>query len=252
MRFKIKLKKAQKKWNEIRYSRHLYIKKMKKSWLKSDSVCLAMSEAVALNLMFEDKRDHKLFFKCWKRYLGKMASIINYHLTPTGWKILFKTKDDEQIKSAYHHLRKQSRKAKHNHTLSDTSRMLSEHFRIFLSQFVRRSNAEKRRKGTKVMATFDRYVLNESTDYEYFFNKITRQIRTKSQTNIKYQADETQYDCKKELTKESIWKVGTRMYMGLEKRFLKEFGVVLLRPKSSVLRKYLQTNITPKPPPPHP
>lgn len=212
---------------------------MKKVWLKSDSVCMAMGDAVALNLMFETQQDHELFFAYWKKYLGNMATLLNYHLTPTGWVLLFKTKSREQIQEAYKLQRRQSRKAKAMHTLHDTSRILSEHFRIFLSQFVRRTNAIHQRKGTKVLQSFHRYVLNELADYEYFFDKITRQIDNKAQKAVKYQADEKGYDVKNEMKKDSIWKVGTRMYQGMEKGFRERFGVWLVKPQSNVLRKLM-------------
>lgn len=223
---------------------------MKKSRLTSDSVCLAMGNAVALNLMFENKLDHELFLDLWQRYLGQMTRIINYHLTPTGWIVLFKTNSEEEIKKAYHELRENSKKAKEEYTLNDVSKILSEHFRILLSQFVRKTNARHQRRGTKVLQSFHRYVLREEIDYQYFFDKITRGLRTLPQKVAKYQADERSYDEKSEMTQMSIWKVGTRMYLGLEEWFREKYGVLLLKPSSSVLRKFLQHSkfIIPKPP----
>lgn len=224
---------------------------MKKLWLQSDRVCLAMGNSVALNLMFESKKDHELFFKYWKKYLGGMASLVNYHLTPTGWVLMFRTKSPEEIESAYLRQRSKSKKIKEENTLKDVSRMLSEHFRIFLSQFVRRTNAKHHRKGTKVMQRFHRYVFNETADYEHFFERITRQTRSRPQNRMKYQADETKYDILNQLGEESIWKVGTRMYKGFEESFRRRFGVLLLPPKSPVLRKYLSISKTQIFHPPH-
>lgn len=225
---------------------------MKNSWLTFDSICMAMGDAVALNLMFETKQDHQLFFEYWNKYLGDMASLINYHLSPTGWVLLFKTKSSEEIKAAYLKLRSQSKKAKKAHTLHDVSKMLSEHFRIFLSQYVRRSNAWHHRRGTKVLQRFSKYILNEFEDYNYFFEKIVKQLRSNPQPNTKYQADERQYDVNKLMMKDCIWKVGSRMYKGLEKRFQKRFGILILRPNSYVLRKFLPSTPTQPQNPPHP
>lgn len=216
---------------------------MRKIWLTSSSICLAMGDAVAMNLMFEDKQDHKLFFKYWNKYLGGMAKLINYHLTPTGWTLLFKTKSSQEIKSAYHELRNQSHKAKAQNTLDDVSRILSEHFRIFLSQFVRSSNILHQRKGTKVMQRFHKYVLNESSDFEELFERITRQQRRVTQSDKKYQADESEYDVDKKMEGDSIWKIGTRMYNGGEGWFRRRYGVFLIKPNSSVLRKFLKPRI---------
>lgn len=219
---------------------------MNREWLKEDSVCLAMGDAVALNLMFENKRDHQLFFELWDKYLGGMASLLNYHLSPTGWVLLFRTKDKEQIINAYHQLRNKSRKAKIKSTLEDTTRILSEHFRILLSQFVRRSNQASQRKGTKVLERFHKYVLKASSDYTWIFNQMTRKYRKKAQKNKKYQADESQYDIQKEMSEKSVWKVAVRMYYGLERGFRERFGVELVRPNSDVLRKILPNSKPPK------
>lgn len=218
---------------------------MKRTWLKSDSVCLAKGDAVALNLMFETEQDHALFFKCWKKYLSDMADLINYHLSPTGWVLLFKTKSSREIQEAYKDLRSQSNKAKKEHTHVDISRILSEHFRIFLSQFVRKSNAIHGRKGTLVMQRFHKYVFKDSVDYEYFFDMITRRLRNLPQTNRKYQANERGYDVENKMEEDSIWKVGTRIYKGLEVGFKEMFGVLLVSPKSAILRKYLNIRKTP-------
>lgn len=212
---------------------------MRKSWLKSDSVCLAMGEAVALNLMFESQKDHELFFEYWKKYLGKMATLINYQLTPTGWLLLFKTKSKEEIISAYRAFRKNSKKAKTACTKTDASKILSEHFRIFLSQYVRRTNARHRRKGTKVLESFRKYILNEQSDYEFLFRKIANNMRHQVQKLKKYQADESEYDIDGAMKKDSVWKVGTRLYRGFERRFKERYKVELLSPNSAVLRKYL-------------
>lgn len=228
---------------------------MKNTWLTHNKVCLAKGNAVALNLMFETKKDHQLFLKYWKKYLGSMATLLNYHLSPTGWTLLFKTKSKEDILSAYYELRSQSKKAKSENTLQDVTRILSEHFRIFLSQYVRRSNANHKRRGSKVMQRFSKYVLDETKDYDYLFQKITSQTRDEAQINKKYQADTTQYDINCEMKIDSIWKVGTRLYMGLEEEFREWLGVRILRPEmlsdDSILRKYLNPNTLPKihPPP---
>lgn len=216
---------------------------MRKSWLKSNSICLAMGDSVALNLMFESKQDHELFLEYWIKYLGGMAQLINYHLTPTGWVLLFKTKSDTDICTAYHSLRSQSQKADKTKTYKECSRMLSEHFRIFLSQYVRRTNAHKGRKGTKVLQRFSKYILNEASDYTYFFDLITRRERKIAQTNDKYRADERMYDEQKEMVEESVWQVGTRLYNGMAGWFVRYFEMELIRPESSVLRKYLNHSI---------
>lgn len=223
---------------------------MKNTWLEANSICLAQGESVALNLMFENQKDHELFLQYWKKYLSKMATLINYHLTPAGWTLLFRSKSAKEIEAAYLELRSTSKKAKKKHTLTQASKMLSEHFRIFLSQFVKRTNTRHQRKGTKVKQRFQKYILRDTSEYEELFDMLTRQKRRESQSRRKYRADETKYDQKGELDQESKWRVGTRVYKGLEEGFRKWLGMELVLPKSDVLRNYLQTKYNPNFPPP--
>lgn len=193
-------------------SRHLYKRSVmnlekRQKWLMPNRVCIAKGDAVALNLMFETKSDHKLFIKLWETYLGGMTRIINYNLASTGWTVLFSTKSSEEISSSYRRLRKKSRKAKRKNQYTEVHRMLSEHFRIFLSQYVRRTNAKYKRKGTLVMQSFKKYVLDKYTDYKRVFELLTMNCREKAQEFIKYQADERGYDVKGEMEPESVWKV---------------------------------------------
>lgn len=91
----------------------------KNIWLEPIQICIARGSAVALNLMFETKKDHQLFFQLWDKYLGGMTEVINYHLSPTDWTILFKTKSERQILQAYSNQRKKSRKAIRKLTLKE-------------------------------------------------------------------------------------------------------------------------------------
>lgn len=233
-------------------SRHLYINKMKflkkDKWLMADSICVAQGSAVARNLMFESQREHQLFFQLWERYLGDMTEIIQYHLCPSSWTILFRTKTTIEIERAYIHQRKKSKKAKQENTLTDPSAMLSEHIRIFLSQFVRQSNRDLGRKGTKVLHRFKKGVINKALDYQSIFDLLTRQIKPLIQPKKKYRANTQDYDKCNEMPTDSVWKVGNTYY---EKLMKKDEGWVdgvvrgirLLKPSSSVLRKYLNPTI---------
>lgn len=210
-------------------------------WLDSEKICIAHGSATAKTLMFETKSDHALFLSYWEKYLGDMLELIHYKLSSTQWVLLFRTKDDESIRKAYKALRKKSKKAKKSKSLKDVQRILSEHFRIFLSQYVRRSNAISGREGSKVKCRFKKYIVKDLSEYEEIFNTITEEEKP-SQKYPRYQADEGEYDELKEMQEDSVWKIGTRIYAGLEKydKVLKK--MVLLLPSSDVLRKFLSTS----------
>lgn len=214
-------------------------------WLDSEKICIAHGSATAKTLMFETKSDHALFLSYWEKYLGDMLELIHYKLSSTQWVLLFRTKDDESIRKAYKALRKKSKKAKKSKSLKDVQRILSEHFRIFLSQYVRRSNAISGREGSKVKCRFKKYIVKDLSEYEEIFNTITEEEEP-SQKHPRYQADEGEYDELKEMRADSVWKIGTRIYAGLEKydKVLKKMALLL--PSSDVLRNFLNNqNIPP-------
>lgn len=218
----------------------------KNVWLQPNQICIIQGSATACNLMFENKKDHRLFLQMWDKYLGHMTEVINYHLSPTDWTILFKTKSPKEIIHAYQKQRQKSRKAKLKNTLTAPKRMLSEHIRIFLSQYVRASNRQKKRKGTLVMERFRKYILQSHADFKKIFAFISNQIRFPSQTNTRYQADENQYDQNNEIDAKGILRVGhTVDDKGREEKW-GTCGYVMsclrLRPfKDSVLRKFFDT-----------
>lgn len=187
---------------------------MKRKWLECNQLCMAKGHSVALNLMFETKKDHQLFIKLWNRYMSEMAELINYQLSPTGWTLIFKTLSQEKITKAYHNQRKKSKKANSEYTIQSARKMLSEHFRILLSQFVKKSNKSSGRSGTKVKQRFEKYIIEDKHQYEKEFEKIMVNKHDNSQKEIRYQANEKLYDSSKEMSRDSIWKSGIRLYNG--------------------------------------
>lgn len=210
-------------------------------WLDANKVCIAHGNSVALNLMFEKKRDHMIFFELWNKYLGDMTTVLNYHLKPTGWIVMFKTGSNEEIIRAYSKQRRKSKKAKRKFRLKDVGRILSEHFRIFLSQYVRKTNALSGRKGSKVMARFKKYMIQKEEDYKMLFNILMNQVLGDPQSNKNYRTNTKNYDPEKKMKKESIWKVGKRIYLGYEKwdKTLNKMEICI--PNSSVLRNLLKS-----------
>lgn len=242
------------------------------NWLREDSICVAQGSSVALNLMFESKKEHELFFTLWEKYLGEMVDIIQYYLSPTSWTILFQTKSRHEIQRAYLMQRNKSKKAKLECTLQDPSKILSEHMRIFLSQFVRQSNQVLGRNGSKVMHRFKKCVLNKYENYHDIFQKLTNQVRNALQQRACYRANEKTYDQSSEMNNESVWKVGNIYYqtnLTNEDRDVRERdgefkmeckmradevkkvdgvvrGIKLILPSHPVLRKYLKYIENPK------
>lgn len=210
----------------------------KNHWLLPNQICIAKGDAVANNLMFETKKDHQIFLKLWDLYLGEMTELINYRLSPHNWILLFKTKSEEDIKIAYNNLRNKSKKVNRGLDLHEPKRMLSEHIRIFLSQYVKRTNALHGRKGTKVLERFRKYIIRQQNELQEVFEMLTHQATKKAQHLKKYQADEKKYDIQKEMTENSIWREGSSVYKGiLDMEMILNSGVGL-SPLKPILRKF--------------
>lgn len=169
------------------------LKTKKDIWLDAEKICLATGSAVAKNHMFETKDDQDLFLKLWNQYLGEMTKLINYQLTSTTWIVLFKTKSHQEIQQAYIKQRKKSNKAKSKYTLSRTEKILSEHFRIFLSQYAKKMNVQNQRKGTLVLECFRKYVCQTYADYVEVFTTLTKRVKIKTQQRKKYQSHSKKY-----------------------------------------------------------
>lgn len=215
-------------------------------WLAADKICIAHGYAVSQNLMFEKKQDHQLFFEYWNRYLGGMTEVLNYYLSPTGWVIVFRTCSEEEILVSYQKQRAKSNKAKMKCELQDVGRIISEHFRIFLSQYVRRTNSNSGRKGSKVMSRFKKCILNSTCDYQKVFELIKNQLLADPQSNPRYQTKLENYDRMREMTRDSIWKVGKRIYAGFDRWDNVFKSMLICKPNSDVLRNLLSQYKSPE------
>lgn len=223
----------------------------KTTWLVENQICMARGSAVALNRMFEDQNDRALFLHLWDRYLGNMTDVLKYNLSDTSWTVVFKTKKSLEIKRSYLKQRGKSHKAKLRCQYDEIGRILSEHFRIFLSQYVRRMNAKHGRKGTLVLERFQKYVFKTDVDYSKIFDWI---ITTDPvQKLVKYQAKVLKKgtDCTK-----NIFVNSPEQFLS---NYLKDGNTELMSDKRaidvnelfiSVLRKFLKFSNNIKSPPP--
>lgn len=212
-------------------------------WFEPQTLCLAQGAAVAQNLMFESKADHSLFLSLWERYLGNMAKLVQYHLSPTGWILLFKTYDSDSIKKAYLKQRYKSNKANKANTLEQPKRMLSEHFRIFLSRYVLESNQRINRQGTKVKSRFLKFIVNKAQNYIALFNQMKIKLKALEQKSKRYNPDISRYDAEKEMAQNhSIWKTANWLYEKHVNRHPFVDNFLLVNTNSFVLQKKYDNN----------
>ena len=117
------------------FTKKLIIMSQYTTWLYPNQVYVLSGGACANSLFFEDKYCHQLFFKYLTRFVEPMVHILQYKLHATEWVLLIQTKSDKEIRKAYKYQRNKSKKADRSKDLVEVERMLSEHFRLFLSNF---------------------------------------------------------------------------------------------------------------------
>ena len=187
-----------------------------------------------------------------------MVNILNYKLNATEWAILIHTKSAEEIKAAYFSQREKSDRADREKDHSEPFRMLSEHFRMFLSNFAKECNSYLGRKGVVVMKRFDKYPISTQMIYHQEFDRICDlKFCNYQQIKEKYRADKELYDVDNLLVDQNsephVLRSGNRFYSrGLT---VENMPIDLLRvkPNTHVLRKILQKDKiikNPEKPPP--
>lgn len=226
--------------------------------MQADQLYVVSGGASANSLFLEDKICHQIFFDYFNRFISPMAELINYKLIATGWVLLIKTKSKLEIQNAYLEQRNKSLKADRTRDLKESKRMLSEHFRMFLSNFAKKSNDHLGRNGVVVKKRFDRFKIVNEHDYHQQFELICNlQSCNYKQVVKKYQADENQYDeeglLQIEHKTENVLRSGISVYRNRALLINIPIKLLVVRPYSYVLRKILNSNKNgnkPKTPPP--
>jgi len=217
----------------------------KTTWLQPEKVFIVSGGASANSLFLEDKKCHKIFFKYFNRFLSEMVEVLHYKLNASGWAILVRVKEESHVIEAYKKQRLKSSKANRNLDFVEPERMISEHFRYFLSSFARRCNHILGRQGVWVKKKFDRIGIDTLRDYKVQFEQICKiQDCIHEQKKKKYRPKLREYDLMNEMDEKSILKSSVLVYksrLNIEKM---PINVRIVRPYSDVLRQILGINKT--------
>ena len=227
-------------------------------WMYPNRIYICSGGASANSLFFEDRYCHKLFFKYLNRFVSPMANILQYKLNATEWALLIQTKSEEEIRAAYFAQREKSDTANREKDHNETFRMISEHFRMLLSNFAKASNYYLGRKGVVVMKRFDKYPISSEVSYSEEFDRICDlKFCSYQQIKKKYSPDETFYDKDKLMEDNdknpSVMRSALAYYRGLIRLEMMPIRLVKVKPKSNVLREMLyppqKQKFNKKPPP---
>lgn len=221
--------------------------KTQTTWMYPNQLFIISGGASANSLFLEDKSSHEIFFDYFKRFVEPMVDLIHYKLTKTGWVLLIKTKSKLEINSAYLRQRNKSDKSDRTKDLIEPQRMLSEHLRMFLSNFAKRCNYILGRGGVWVKKRVENLRITNEKQYSKQFDLICDlQACNYRQLKKKYQAREDQYDKDKLLLDEDTCpnrlRSSVSVYNGCKTLEEMPVRLRLVRPFSDVLRKILNNN----------
>lgn len=135
------------------------------SLYQPNGIYTVRSFSSANTLYFENLNDHRLFFRYVNYFLSDYIDILEYVLIPTGWAMIFRTKSSQEIQNAYQkRLLNSVRKRKRN--LSNRPDLIiSEQFRLLISQYVKNSNAIHGRTGSKIHSRMQKHVLPDENAF---------------------------------------------------------------------------------------
>lgn len=240
-------------------------------WMYPNQIYVVSGSASANSLFLEDKKCHTIFFDYLNRFVTPMVNILHYKLTATGWATVIQVKSKKEIKDAYFKQRNKSQKADRDKDLTEVRRMISEHFRMFLSNFARQCNAHLNRHGVWVLKKFDKLHVGTNADYTKEFERVCDlQSCNYHQLKRKYQPDKSLYDKEKFLVDVEDVPHVLRSSIGVYERIIKiekaPVSLKLVKPNSylptgrmgsilqaGVLRKMLlkaKNYLNPENPPP--
>lgn len=210
-----------------------------------EEIYVVSGGASANSLFLEDKHCHNLFFDYLSRFVCPMVTILHYKVNSSGWTLLIEVKSKEEINKAYLDQRNKSKTANRDKDLVEVKRILSEHFRMFLSNFAKECNRYLNRNGVLVLKKFDKQRITDEQEYQKQFDLIydLQSCRYK-QVLKKYQPDKSLYDKEGLLRdKEGVAHVLCSS-VGVYKKMVKieslPISLALARPYSHVLRKVLK------------
>lgn len=181
--------------------------KTKVKYLESDGVYIIRSFASANSLYFEDKSDHELFFQLFDRFMTPMLEILEYSLVSIGWVMLVKTRSETEISNFYHLFRSKSKKAIPGKEKTEIGQMISEHIRYMNSNYVKQSNQNKNRHGSKVHSSYEKLVLKDEVAYLAQIEAMRNLRMFCEQVEERYQANPEYYD-DTGMKGKSKWKTG--------------------------------------------
>lgn len=161
------------------------MKKTKKMF--AECYYLLKGGSTARDLFFEDNQDIIDFRDQLESMLGCYIKVQKFHFYRDQWALAVKLNSKEEIIRQYKKDRDRSKKANRSNDYTEVWRIISERMRLFLSNYVRKTNFRKGRKGSKVDMTYERYCFTDVQELEAEITKWkARTVESRQEKKYRY------------------------------------------------------------------
>lgn len=211
--------------------------------MQAEHMYLIRGSSTANAAFFEKEADCKLFLELADRILGKFMSINSFQNNRDGWAMIITTKSADAIRKAYKARRKKSKTCKRKHAFKEVWRMLSDQVRILLSTYVKKTNHETGRTGSKVRRRYERFVFESEEEAKNMRDLLESEIYSQAQPVKAYRPKKHRHSIRKKLIKKSLYISSALLYAAKKLRKvglgILDLGVFSLNVVREVIRATL-------------
>lgn len=118
-------------------------------------------------------------------------TIYDYCVTPVGWNLLVKIKDDKTVLKIYEGTQKRKNKALR---LNSVCLIISNQVRLFRSRMTNWTNRKRGREGNASKSVYRRYIFDSLEEGQSYIKKVRNQELNLDQRNPRYRAIESHFD----------------------------------------------------------
>lgn len=166
---------------------------------------LLEGKAAANTAFIETTKHAKLFINLCSTYLSEYMKIHEYLIGRDGWMLQVTLNSKEAIYRSYEEGEKEGKRMKEILSEDEEWRVISERIRIMLSYYVRRTNNDLEREGTKVKESYKRYYFETNKEATKIMKEMQKQKIKMYQRKKKYRSVKGHYRIGKKLGKGHVF-----------------------------------------------
>lgn len=185
------------------YQNVIAMRKIKE--MQAEHLYLIRGASGANSPFFENEGDCKLFLELADRFLQDYLHIASFQNNRDGWIMIIRTKSAIDIKRAYYTRRGLSKKCKKEFEYTEIWKILSDQIRIFLSTYVKVTNARTGRVGGKVRSRYERFVFESEEEALKICDMLEREYYAQVQPLKRYRPSKRLHKIRRKLLRTSIY-----------------------------------------------